>query len=196
MVNAFINWVPFDGYFIILDGQRFHITNGRLIFYNEKGETCEVDLQYGCRFLIKFNDINFAIRKKVDFTRNEVFAIKTPKRSKYDKNANAIVYIPMSAVNLEFGTPHEIKDDCFVKVKNSVTFNVEHFHSFGDQSHPDIIVDNDNGRATFNIYLSTEFSKEYKELLDLTEEINKTCGCNISTYDLSKIFKHYNITKR
>ena len=193
--NALIFWEPFKGYFVRINFTDYHLQNGEIVFYNEDGNTLNVRLDYGCSFFIPIRDAEFKVRKKVDFTRNEVFVKKFARKSKYDEPNSVAFYVPMKSVNLKVGNEYEVKGETFVTTYKKVTFNADYFRTFCNQSHPQMETF-DNKILSVAMYVNTRYSDEFQRYADLSDDIFKTCGRRIDSNTIKELLKHYDIVKK
>ena len=187
--------VPFGGYFVIIDGNEFHLKNPSIIFYDKHGQTSVMKLDYGCSFLMELGDIPFNVRKKENFTRNEVFVIREKQRDKYDHKNNARLYIPMASVDLvENNHRTEIREEHYIYSYKDININAKGYATYADQPHPNVIVNGD--RISVKTFISYRNSDEWDRIIAFTEEMNKACDTYITARDMAKILKKYEMVKR
>ena len=167
--NVFINWKPFVGYMASLDGYEFRLECGDLVFYDNDGNKFDVVLEYGCGFMLPIKDIEFNIRKKEDFTRNEMFAIRKPKKNKYDEPNNVNLYIPLSAVGLKVIGEVEEESSCLIHTYDEVEFNAEYFRTWGNQPHERMMVISSNGinRLRMRVHKKMRYTDEWNKAIEI-----------------------------
>ncbi len=196
MLNVFIRWQPFKGYFFNGDMRRFHIADACITFYNDNGETYDVNLEYGCQFCLPLKNVNsFKVHKKVDFTKNEAFGVKVTRRSRFDEKNSIRLYIPMSAVDFKIGNEYEEIIDNVIWTRQNVTLNVEYYRTYCGQSHPNVGILNDK-QIFVKAFKSARYTDDYSYAVALAKEINENCRTSISVLDVLWILEKYNITRK
>lgn len=195
--NVFIHWKPFVGYMVAVGYMDFRLEGGDLIFYDKEGSEYNVTLEYGCGFMLPIKDIEFNIRKKVNFTRNEMFAIRKPKRNKYDEPNNVNFYIPLTAVDFNVNGEVEEEGERLIHTYDEVEFNAEYFRTWDDQPHERMVVKKSNGidRLKVRVYKRMRYNDEWKNAMETAHRINETCNTNLSPSDVQKIIKHYKLVE-
>ena len=104
--NVFVKFQLFKGY-VLEDGYRSYPIkrmNG-FHFYNENGNVITIALKETAQFWFNIGDNPIHVRKKINFTRNEVFCIKSKGEDEYN------IFIPMSVVNFKIDKVWESEDD-------------------------------------------------------------------------------------
>lgn len=113
-MNVYVFWQAFSGYFCVIwdrkKSHRYHLKHGVFYLYDPDGTTHKVNLDYGCSIDFGSLGLPFSERRMKDgkipeacFTRNEIFAIRVPKNSRFDESNTANIFIPSSAVGLVVG---------------------------------------------------------------------------------------------
>ena len=196
MLNVFITWQPFKGYFFNGDMRSFHIADGCITFYNDNGETYDVKLDYGCQFCLPLKNVNsFKVHKKVDFTKNEAFGVKVARRSSLDEKNSIRLYIPMSAVDFKIGNEYDERIGDIIWTRQNVTLNVEYYRTYGGQSHPNVGILNDK-QIFVKVIKSSRYTDDYNHADALAKEINENCHTSISALNVLWILEKYNITRK
>ena len=106
--NVFVKFQLFKGY-VLEDGYRSYPIkrmNG-FHFYNENGNVITIALKETAQFWFNIGDNPIHVRKKINFTRNEAFCIKSKGEDEYN------IFIPMSVVNFKIDKVWESEDDDF-----------------------------------------------------------------------------------
>jgi len=208
-MNVYLFWEAFRGYFcVIYDGEksnRYHLEHGKVYLYNPDGTTYKVDLEYGCSIDFGSLGIPFSERKMKDgkipeicFTRNEIFAIRVPKKSRFDESNNANIFIPSSAVGLVVGDNYEVDGEYHISTYRKLKFEITYFGTFQDQSHPNMLVSDENGKTYLSVeeYITMRKTDEFLNRQKIAKQIKETCGVEISDYDLKRLLTHYKLTKK
>lgn len=134
-------------------------------------------------------DYPIKIRRKVDTSRNEVFAVKSEKtKGHYD------VYIPFEAAGgrvldketFNFGDYDYTYQPYLVSGYNLVKFS---------QDVKDVFQIEKNTLKAYS-YVTHTPTEEHKKLNKLSYEIEKECGVSVENYILKSILKKYDIVKR
>lgn len=196
VLNSNIYWIPFRGYFVNIDMKCYHLRDACINFYDENGNTYPVSLDYGCGFTMPFKNIDFHVRKSVNFTGNEVVIIKHKKTNKYDENNNASLYVPLKALDVTISTDFEEEHGNMIYTFCEVAFKGEFFRTFGNQNHPNIIVGVNKDRLYFKMFKTSRYTEEFINVQKLAREIERECEIRIDSYILQKILKHYTIKKK
>jgi len=166
---------------------------GRFFFY-DKDKIIECNLDDAVMFDMNV-DCKFHMRKTVDLTRNEIFAVRCK-----DRRDNYSLYIPLSQVDLkEIGNKVSFssdRTDRYVYTKYSITAYNLCFWNSNIKSHS--FVKKGDNSIIFTTYKGFNRTKKGKALDKLICDINQTCGLSINSYDYewSKILQHYDIIKK
>lgn len=188
MMNIWIRW--YVGFFAYIDMQRLHLKRGEIYFYDEKGNVVRCDLTDSVQFDMRVN-CGFNFRNKVNYTRNEVFAIR-------HKGGVYSLYIPMSEVGFtKLGLVQKKCDDkgmgYYVYRRNS--FNATNLNFWNDKCNCGSFTAKDD-KIIFQVYETFKPTKKAKNVADLQTQIKETCGVYIEERDLADIVEHFNITKK
>lgn len=165
---------------------------GRFFFY-DKDRVIECSLDDAAMFDMNV-DCRFHVRKTVDLTRDEIFAVRCKGREDYS------LYIPLSQVDLkEIGNKVKYsgdKTDRYVYTKYSITASNLHF--WGNNTNSSSFVKKDDNSIVFTAFKGFNRTKKGKALDKLICDINDTCGLNLNHYDyeIMKILEHYDIVKK
>ena len=188
MMNIWIRW--HIGYFAYVDMQRLSLKHGDIYFYNEKGNVVRCDLTDSVQFDMRVNcDFNF--RNKVNYTRDEVFAIR-------HKGGDYSLYIPMSEVGFtKLGLVNRKNDDKGMGhyVYRRYSFNATNLNFWNDNCNYGNFTAKDD-KVIFMNYVTFKPSEKAKNVVDLQTQIKETCGVYIEERDLADIVEHFNITKK
>lgn len=192
MINALVKWIPFRGYFLNLFPYDMHLTGGLINFYDKDGNVIPFSLYDGCRFWFKINRDECNLRRKINFTRNEVFAIK----GKQYGETSYVVYIPIDAVEVKFiGKKQKSLDGYNVRHWNEYTIKVDNYGWWGGKPDNEKLKYKDNV-ITFEVTTAYKENSKQKYVNRIKNDIQKTCGVDISDYELKKILKYYDIVKK
>lgn len=192
MVNAYINWKPFEGYFFNLGSYHLHLMGATINFYESNGSIVPMRLDDGCRFWLNTKADDFHVRRSKNFSRNEIFAIK---HTEYGRAAWE-VYVPMDSVNLSYnGEIEQVTDDGYhISKYHSYLLEVEYFEYWGEPEVKHIeAIDN---MVKFSTNHQSVPTRKQKELDKIQQEIKETCGVIIYDYELKKILEHYKFVKK
>ena len=193
MVNACINWRPFEGYFFNLGSYNLRLMGATINFYESDGSIVPMRLDDGCHFWLNTKAVDFKVRRIKNFSRNEIFAIK---HTEYGRAAWE-VYVPMDSVNLSYnGEIEQVTDDgCHISKYCSYLLEVEYFGYWGGEPEVKHIeaIDNMVKFSTNHQFVPT---RKQKVLDKIQQEIEETCGVKIYEYELKKILEHYKLVKK
>ena len=192
MVNACINYKPFEGYFFNLGSYNLHLMRATINFYESDGSIVPMRLDDGCSFWLNTKAVDFKVRRSKNFSRNEIFAIK---HTEYGRAAWE-VYVPMDSVNLSYnGEIEQVIDDGYhISKYRSYLLEVEYFGYLGEPEVKHIeAIGNMVKFSTNHQFVPT---KKQKVLDKIQQEIEETCGVKIYDYELKKILEHYKFVKK
>ena len=188
MMNIWIRWQV--GYFAYLDMQRLTLKHGELYFYDAKGNVVRCDLTDSVQFDMRV-ECDFNFRNKVNFTRNEVFAIR-------HKGGDYSLYIPMSEVGFtKLGLIHKKSDDKGLGyyVYRRYSFNGSNLNFWNDKCNYGNFKAEDN-KIFFKTYVDFRPTEKATKVAELQEQIKETCGVYIEERHLADIMEHFVITKK
>ena len=171
---------------VVLDGVQLRINEVGI--YTEDGKLIRIDHSniVGC-WLKLFGDFELVTRKKVAFTKNELYVVKEKGINEYN------LYIPFSALQGEYiGEEEKAMDDAYVYTYDVYHFNGGHLTKFSDDF---AITKVNDERIKVMVYKKYEHTDKHKRLLKLSKDIEDTCSIHIDLYKLKEILKHYKITK-
>lgn len=173
----------------------YYIDN-RIIFYNESGKDYEVYI-INASFCMSLEDIPFMRRRKIDYTRNEMFIVPI-KGSNLCGEKVYKLYIPLKAVDFKASKPYSVKDDVWVRKYQKVEFNATNLriYKYGNYNVKKDIVKVNENRISVKCNFCAEFTKEFDKTTKLTKEINKVCKTDFSNYDINTLLKYYSLRKR
>lgn len=208
-MNVYLFWEAFRGYFCVIwdrkKSHRYHLNHGVFYLYDPDGTTHKVNLDYGCSIDFGSLGLPFSERRMKDgkipeacFTRNEIFAIRVPKNSRYDESNTANIFIPSSAVGLVVGDNYEVDGEYHISTYRKLKFEITYFGTFQDQPHDNMLVSDENGKTYLSVeeYITMRESDEYLNRQKIAKQIKKTCGVEIGDYDLKRLLTHYKLTKK
>ena len=173
----------------------YYIDN-RIIFYDESGKDYEVYIG-NASFCMSLEDIPFMIRRKINYTRSEMFITPIKGSSLYGKKEYKL-YIPLKAVDFKASKPYSVKNDVWLRKYQKVEFNATNLHIYENGYYKDNkdIVKVDENRISVKCGFCAEFTKEFQKSIELTKEINRVCKTNFSNYDINTLLKYYSLEKR
>lgn len=187
-MNIWIRWHV--GYYAYVAMNKLHLNGGRIFFYNKNGDVVCFNLEDTAMFDMRVNcDFNF--RKKLNFTRNEVFAIRF-------KGGEYALYIPMNEVNLRFIRNKEITTNNGFYVYKYKLYSIKgtELHFWNEKCDLGKVRQGDNGTIIFEEFGGCAETEEHKKIDKLKVDIIQNCDVSISDYDLSKILQKYRIIKK
>jgi len=192
MMNALVKWQV--GYYITIDFQFMQLQDACLHFYDKDGNVVTFRLDDGCQFWLDIQCDEFNIRKKHNFSRNEVFAIK---HKKYSEDYYS-VYIPMDAVDLTHLGKKTAKcsDGYHIEHYNEYALKVSEYGWWSGEKPNHENLKHTNDAVIFKENISITPTKKQKFVDNLSDEIYETCGISISDYGLKKMLKYYDIVKK
>lgn len=195
--NVFIKFQICKGY-VLEDGYRSYPIkrmNG-IHFYNENGNVISIALNDTAQFWFNIGDNPIYVRRKINFTRNETFCIKSKGEDEYN------IFIPMSVVNFKIDKVWESEDDDlgYVWKHTQMSFNGNFIGYFDDRYVEDEYSHiKGNDKRTRVIVSSKTFARytdNEKRVMALGKKIYTDTNVVISTYDLKKILKKYDIIEK
>ena len=174
------------GYHYITDGFReFKLKH--LYFYKEDGTLIEFPFSnvMGCWFEVDVNEIK--AHRNVNYDKEELFAVRSDEKGFWD------VYIPFSRSNCrKIGEKTEILSD-YEYIYDTYQVNGGNLKLFsnGDLAFKEC---GDDGIAFYFLknYKPTTERERFNKLMD---DIEKTCGICVNTYQMKHILKHYRLVK-
>lgn len=196
VTNFNVFWRPFKGFFINLFGCGcYHIDN--LMLYDFNGNCVGVPLGDGVSFLCSLEgDIPISVRKKENYTRNEIFVIKRPKKYGeviYD------AYVPMGPADLKHIKDIEqvSGDGNFISHYTEYSFRGSYLKYWGEDEPIGAKFSTEGeDRLKMLVYTKSEYTEKKQNLDALADDIKATSGVSISSYDLERILEHYTMTKK
>lgn len=196
VTNFSVFWRPFRGYFINLFDCGSYLIN-KLAFYDHYGNLVNVPLHDGVGFWCSLQgDININVRKKENYTRNEIFVIKRPK--KYGEVVYD-AYIPMGAANLKhIGECKKVSGDGnYISYYSEYTFRGSNLEFWsGDKPTDPTMATEDENTLKMAVYTNYGHTEKKQKLDELAADVKATSGVDISSYDLERILEHYTIIKK
>ena len=195
--NVFIKFQICKGY-VLEDGYGSYpiATMDSFHLYNENGDVINITLDDTAQFWFNIGDNPIHVRKKINFTRNEAFCIKSKGEDKYS------IYIPMSVVNFKIDKVWESEDDDlgYVWKHTQMSFNGNFIGYFDNRYVDDEYIHiKGNDKRTRVIVSSKKFARYTDNeirVMALGNKIYTDTNVVISTYDLKKILEKYDIIEK
>lgn len=167
------------------------LSNDSINFYDGDGVIATINCSKSISFTLSIEK-DFSFRKKENFTKDEVFAIRQ-KKGCYETNSKYKLYIPSKDVNLvgrgkktTLGFQQILQYNFSfweIDVADADTPLCEDFSMKGN-------------RLLFRQFINAENSEKGNHLEKLRKEIYETCSIDVNVYDLAKIAEHFSITKK
>lgn len=176
--------------YVLTDGFReYPIREHSIYFYSEDGSLIRLLLEDVCGFWLPIKNCKVAAHKKnyvIDYSKGEMVILRVG--SQYD------ILIPIAAVGLTCDNTENYDDNCgYVYEKKTYSFNGSNLQLIDRTSTKIIAVGED--RIAFCISRSCGRTKLLEKAMKLRKEFYRM-GISISGYELHKILKEYNITKK
>ncbi len=178
-------------YYASIGLQMFYLKDGKIFFYDKDGNVEAVTLEGCVQFDIKV-DCDCEVRKKVDYTRGEVFLIRR-RCDKYE------LYIPKKEVNFKEGkeTKVAICKGLYESTIKEITFDADNFSLY----YPTMInhtffKGEDDTRVKYKTCDKVETTELCESVQKLCTDIKRNCGANIDYFDMVKILEKYDINKK
>lgn len=173
------------------DLQRLKLYRGKILFYNDDESFVKCDLTDSVMFDIKV-DCPFNIRKKANFKRGEVFAIREKGENEYT------LYIPASQVGLtNSGTTSYYNDNKTSKyIYNKHTFRGYNLRFWNDECNHDNFVSEQENEITFKVFSDARKTAKGKAIRAFVKDVHDTCGINLDEWKVAKIWDNYDFVKK
>lgn len=196
MVNVKITWnrVLPTGYAVCIDGN-FPIQVREILIYKKSMSRVLFhfpimnlrDLQ----FTINAESVKVNIRRKIDFERNEVFAFKEKGKSEYS------LYIPCELIDCHYMgmTSYPMSDD-FIYDYDVYHINVTNIDLSVFTEGVRSLTKRDENTIEVLDYAHSKPTKERAKAEKICGEIKANCNVEIAAYDMLKILRKYNITRK
>ena len=191
MMNIWIRW--YVGYFAYVDMNKLKLRNGKIFFYNEKGEVVECSLEDSVQFDMRVQ-CSFRFSKscyKPNFSKGDVFAVRH-KGNEYD------LYIPMSEVDFKKLEKREnaINKGMDVMVMRRCAFNATDLNFWNPScNQKNFFRVRGSERLNFLVFVEQYHTDKGKMVDEIVDAFYNECGVNISAYDMAKIIEKYRIEK-
>ncbi len=176
--------------YVLTDGFReYPIRERSIYFYSEDGHIIRLFLEDACGFWLSIRNCKVAAHKKdyaIDYSKGEMVILRVG--SQYD------ILIPIAAVGLTCDNTENYDDNCgYVYEKKTYSFNGSNLQFIDGTSTKIIAVGED--RIAFYISRKCGCTKLLEKAMKLRKEFY-SMGIDIGSYELHKILKEYNITKK
>lgn len=176
---------------VVLSGLVYPIS--KICVFNKEGVTFEIPLEDLMSCWLRLNgEYSIVNRKKVNFTRNEVFVVKI-----YSKYYNEyVLYIPMESLGTERIEDEDIELDNaqFIYTYKKYIIGVEDVKFF-TEGNRNKFVPLDDTKSVIYYYKDHRPTDKHIKLMNLIADIEKTCGVLVDTWKIEKILENYKITK-
>lgn len=174
------------------DLQRLRLYRGKIRFYD--GESfVDCDLTDSVMFDIKV-DCPFNIRKKANFNRGEVFAIREIGEDEYT------LYIPSSQVGLRKSGTTSYKDDNKTTKYffDKYTFKGYNLRFWNDEcNHGNFEFEgNSVSNITFKVFSDAIMTLKGKAIRAFVKDVQDTCGVSLDEWKITKIWDSYDFVKK
>ena len=194
MMNLCVTWKPLCGYYLITNGCHLHLTGANILFYDEECNITPLNLSDGCQFWFRSDIDKFNFRKKENFTRKEIFAIKGREYGEVSYK----VYIPIEGVKLNFfgkvGKP--ICEGYYMSNYECYALEVSDFIYWGNGNPTSPNLTCEDNLLYFKVnYRMVETLKQTR-VNEMIADIEETCDVSIDEYTFKKIIKYYDIVKK
>ena len=191
MNEILIRWRENSTFYCALIGlQTFYLKGGKIFFYDKDGNVEVMQLEDSVQFDIKV-DCDCKVRKKVDYTRGEVFLI----RRKYDEYE---LYIPKKKVNFKEGKETKVVT-CNGLYENTIkeyTFDADNLSSYyPTKINYTFFKGEDDTRVKYRTCVKVEFTELCASVQNLCADIKRNCGVLIDYFDMAKILEKYDVNK-
>lgn len=192
MITIWIRW--YCGYAAYISSVTYtkylSLASGEMYFYDAKGNVVRCGLTDSVQFDMNLN-CEFNIRKEIDFTCNEVFAIKHKEKNGY------ALYIPMSEVKFtKLGIAREESyDGLGNNVYRCYCFKATNLNFWNNVCNSRIFKVKDD-MVFFKNYIGYESNDKGNMVLKIQTLIRNTCDVHIEKTDLVKMLEHFVIIKK